>query len=289
MTVVGKILVFLNLLLSVVVGGFVTVVYASRTHWVHEFNKLQDNYGIALASEQAYKKEVEKAQSERDGRVEAAEAREKKALADLDTLKRKNDELTNDLARLNRAHSSGAVTTEVAQKEVERRQAEFETLRSALNAERKSNVQLTLEKQQLLDRAVSDEIQVRSLKDTNGRLEQGLQELTKELARARQAGAAGSVVRASGKNPPPDNVEGLIKTADPSGLVTITIGSDAGLSKGQTLEVFRLSPVPNQSKYLGTIRILEVTPQQAVGQPTGRMAAPPRPGDRVASQILGST
>jgi hypothetical protein len=87
----------------------------------------------------------------------------------------------------------------------------------------------------------------------------------------------------SAKNPPADNVEGLIKEVDPkSGLVTITLGSDAGLAKGHTLEVFRLSPAP---KYLGTIRILEVTVSQAVGQPTDRSATM-QVGDRVASQLL---
>jgi hypothetical protein len=87
---------------------------------------------------------------------------------------------------------------------------------------------------------------------------------------------------ASEKNPPAENVEGLIKQVDPkSGLVTITIGSDAGLAKGQTLEVFRLTPAP---KYLGTIRILEVTASQAVGQPTDRAAAI-QAGDRVTSHL----
>jgi hypothetical protein len=88
---------------------------------------------------------------------------------------------------------------------------------------------------------------------------------------------------ASAKNPPAENVEGLIKQIDAkSGLVTITLGSDAGLAKGHTLEVFRLSPAP---KYLGTIRIVEVTATQAVGRPTERTAAL-QLGDRVASQLL---
>jgi hypothetical protein len=90
------------------------------------------------------------------------------------------------------------------------------------------------------------------------------------------------------KNPPGDQVEGLIKQVDSSGLVTISIGSDAGLAKGHTLEVFRLSDKPSESKYLGTIRILDVTAKQAVGQPVGRLFATPRSGDRVASRLPGN-
>jgi hypothetical protein len=89
------------------------------------------------------------------------------------------------------------------------------------------------------------------------------------------------------RNPPPENIEGAVKQVDPSGSMTISIGSDAGLAKGQTLELFRLNPAaPTQSKYLGTVRILEVGPKEAVAQPVGRLAAPPKMGDKVASRIL---
>jgi hypothetical protein len=86
------------------------------------------------------------------------------------------------------------------------------------------------------------------------------------------------------KNPPANPLEGTIMNTDPSGLVTISIGSDAGLAKGHTLEVYRLAP----SKYLGTIRILEVKPKEAVGQPMGRMTAPLQKGDRVVNRIVGN-
>jgi hypothetical protein len=91
----------------------------------------------------------------------------------------------------------------------------------------------------------------------------------------------------AGRNPPLENIEGLVKTFQ-GNLVKITIGSDAGLVKGNTLEVFRLSSIPDQSKYLGTIRIIDVSATEAVGEPVNRMAAPVQIGDRVASHILGS-
>ncbi len=40
MTAVGKILVFLNLVFSLVVGAFVIMIYLARTHWVDEYKKL---------------------------------------------------------------------------------------------------------------------------------------------------------------------------------------------------------------------------------------------------------
>jgi hypothetical protein len=90
---------------------------------------------------------------------------------------------------------------------------------------------------------------------------------------------------AGAKNPPPEQVEGLIKGVDGEGLVKDSLGSDAGLAKGHTLEVFRLKPKP---VYVGTIRILEVTATEAVGRSVGRMRTPPQEGDHVISTVRGS-
>jgi hypothetical protein len=84
------------------------------------------------------------------------------------------------------------------------------------------------------------------------------------------------------KNQTP-NVEGMIKDVDDkSGLVTISIGSDAGLVKGHTLEVYRLNPKPT---YLGTVTLLEVHPAESVGKPQAKEKL--QAGDKVAGNILG--
>jgi hypothetical protein len=91
-------------------------------------------------------------------------------------------------------------------------------------------------------------------------------------------------VTTEAKNPPAKDVEGVIKRVDAgSGLVTVSVGSDAGLVKGNTLEVFRTTaPTP---KYMGTIQVLEVSPREAVCRPVGRMPGVPSVGDRVASRL----
>ena len=86
------------------------------------------------------------------------------------------------------------------------------------------------------------------------------------------------------KNPPAEDIKGKVKAVDAeSGLATISIGSDAGLQKGHTLEVYRLKPRPT---YVGTLRILEVKAKEAVGkqvEPRHRGAV--QVGDEVASRI----
>ena len=73
--------------------------------------------------------------------------------------------------------------------------------------------------------------------------------------------------------------------APPPWLIEVTsIDSDAGLTRGQTLEVFRFGTSP---KWVGRIRIVEVMQTQAVGTAMGKLTTPIQVGDRVASRIVG--
>jgi hypothetical protein len=90
-------------------------------------------------------------------------------------------------------------------------------------------------------------------------------------------------------NPPRKNVRGTVKAVDRENLlVTITIGSDAGLKKGHTLEVFRLGANNKSSVYLGRIVILEVKAKAAVAKRLGQRKLPVKPGDQVASKLTGN-
>jgi hypothetical protein len=84
-------------------------------------------------------------------------------------------------------------------------------------------------------------------------------------------------------NLPPGNVEGRVTTIDEKNdLVAVNVGSDAGLEKGHTLEVFRLEP----AIYLATIRIIEVRPKEAVGKIVRKPNEPIKVGDLVSNKIF---
>jgi hypothetical protein len=82
---------------------------------------------------------------------------------------------------------------------------------------------------------------------------------------------------------PPANIEGLVKRVE-GALATVSVGSDAGLKKGQTLEVYRLGPKP---LYLGRLRIVDVTATQAVGELVGKAKEAIKAGDQVSSAPAG--
>jgi hypothetical protein len=86
------------------------------------------------------------------------------------------------------------------------------------------------------------------------------------------------------RNPPPEDIRGRVKAvADKDGLVTINLGSDSGLARDQTLEVYRLKPRP---QYLGLVRIVDVRPSEAIGKLIAPRRTDVRVGDEVASSIL---
>jgi hypothetical protein len=89
-------------------------------------------------------------------------------------------------------------------------------------------------------------------------------------------------------NPPQVNIKGTIAEVGTGGdLVRLSIGSDAGLKKGHTLDVYRTTA--GMQKYLGMIRVVDVGPLEAIGQrvQTGPNASrqPFQVGDHVLSDV----
>jgi len=291
MTAVGKILVFINLVFSLIVAALVVTVYMAQTRWAAELKKSDDVNKVLVASNRAFEEQLQTVQAAADARVAEVNARVKKVEDELNGQVALVKEKDAQIQQMKTRGNAGEALTTASQVEATRRQADMEKLRETLNKEQKENARLVNEENKMRERAVAAEIQFRAVTERADRMEKEMQRLAKENSVLKSNVGGGAVARRGPgeRNPPPENVEGLIKSYDPrSGLMTITIGTDAGVAKGNTMEVFRLASVPSQSKYLGTIRIIEAGHNYAVGQPTGRMLSPPQAGDRVASRILGS-
>jgi len=306
MTAVGKILVFFVLLFSLAVGFIAVLNYSVRVQWAANYEKLRVRVEVAEASRNTYQVENDRLVKDREklnARLtelagKAVELKSSEEVADqvaralADAQKQIRDQraeverLTLARAAAEKKSSQQEVVATTSLEDVKRRQADVEKVRETLDAETKLNTSLVKEKNELRDRAVAAEIQSKSLRDINARLEATVQEMARDMARIKSnTGSSGGSGVARNTNPPPENVEGLIKRTDPnSGLVTLSLGSDAGLVKGNTMEVFRLGATP---KYVGRIKIINVTATEAVGQPAGRLNGSIQTGDRVASRIMG--
>jgi len=304
MTVVGKILVFLNLVFSLVVGAFAVMDYTARTHWADYAGKMKSNNDALRAMTEAYKKQADllakdkadmqdnlnrlrvqyapAAQGDKEARSDTILATELKVRTDeIKNLRDTIDTLRKQLTDEKDWKSKYLALADQSTKDMERRQEDAKVMRQQLKDELGKNFNLIKDRNDMRDSMVQARIAERTLKDRNTQLEDALRKAHSDLAVAKTLGARGP--GGSGINPPAENVEGLVRRAE-GNLVTISLGSDAGLARGQTMEVFRLG---QNARYVGRIRIVEVTPTQAVGQATGRVSTPIQVGDRVASRIVG--
>jgi hypothetical protein len=283
MNTLGKILVFINLLFSLITGALIIMVFITRSQWQAGYGTLQARFvrereshiaTINARNDMAAKKEQE---------IQAV-TNEKKGLADRLALAEKTvlDEKTKRLDAQRQVTEKDA-TIEKLKAMNENREAEVKKIDGLLAEAIKENVKLVQSNKELAEKKVEFEIKYLSTKERNEQLVIQVQNLLKENEQMRLGNAARSNVLV--RNPPPEDIKGRVKATDQSGLVTINLGSDSGLSKGNTLEVFRLAPKPT---YLGTLRITDVRPNEAVGRlVSSNRRGGLQVGDEVASEILG--
>ena len=284
MTTMGKILVFVNLLFSLLTGALIIMVFLTRTNWAKGFDeanrdleRMRANYanlavvkaeGEAEKTKQIddYKQKYEEANNDRKLKVE-----------ERDDAKNKMQEA---MGRLNVEQLAAQKATSV----VEAMKVEIKSLDERLAESQKLIRELGLQNKDYKAETIKSRTELQSALDRNKQLLEQLVERDRKLAAVtgEQAAKAGR----DAPNPPPDDVHGrVVSTDDAAGWITINLGSDSGLSKGNTLEIYRLKPRPT---YIGTLRVFDVRPNEAIGKLTGTGArGKVQKDDEVASRITG--
>jgi hypothetical protein len=317
MTVLGKILVIVNLVFSLVTGALLILLFSTRTNYQKANEELVKEVQVAHRETDTVKQEAlvekqkceEKTKAAEDRRKDLARrvAAEAKVQVNDDASQDKVEEdLLAKLRELDKEHEK-RVAAEKTRADQEhqnlesirvvnsRLQNEIDGLQKIVDERNKRIGKLLGEINDPPDgwrpRFVDADLRAKSLQTRNEQLRDQIEAMVKEMEQLRVASRgtgrpAGTAPTAGDKNPPPEDVRGKVTATDAqSGYVTINIGSDAGVSKDNTLEVYRLKPEP---KYLGTIRIVAVNPHEAVGRPTALVRRGLiQVGDEVAANILG--
>jgi hypothetical protein len=284
MTVLGKILVFIILVLALLQAALHIMFHVSQANWVNEYGKLKQTYTTTLAEMVTFQQERDEARADRDkalGELNNTRAMLENQVKDEQT---KSVALGTQLQGAKENQNKSDASLAGATTDIQSRQEEVKRLEDAIKDKDKRIGDLVKNNNELRERTVQAEITARTLGSRNQELETRYEDMSKDLIKLKSTGGGttpGGATTVAAKNPPPSQIEGLITKTDPSGLVTVSIGSDAGLLKGHDLEVFRLSP----PKYLGTIRLMDVRANEAVGRPLSKLSGPIQQGDRVASQI----
>ena len=290
MTALGKILVFLNLVFSLLAGILIIQVYATRTSWKSAYDKLNNYYTVSEANNKALRADMDSLRAAKDDQIKAVEKARDEKEAETKRLQGEVKTVQDELNKEKAQHLAQRTNANTSNEELQRRQQETASLTGQLN---KVNAALAEEQKkgkQLQDEKMQAVINFNSEHERNVRLLEQFKQLNQkaELMEKKLAsmGASAKDV-AVNRNPPPEDVEGVVLETDvKTGLVTVSIGTDSGVNVGNTLEVFRIKPDP---KYLGTIRILDAQAKQAVG----RLTAAPRygpieKGDIVATKIMST-
>jgi hypothetical protein len=289
MTKMGKMLVIINLVVALLVAGFLVFDFAIRTNWKQAWEKALEQTEAARANTAAEKKKTRQVQAKL---ALATKERDdyKKERDEAKVLYQKDLEKQKDIAHDQKTSStkSDAVASASAA-ESERMQHEIQMRRQEVLDREKTIRGLQDQVKLYVGRAVASENSVNVLKARLQAMLSQVETMGKKLARLEAGGGTTSVVKSgNAKNPPSVFVRGSVTgIVRDKGLVEVSIGSDDGVNESNTLEVYRLRPKP---EYLGTIKILDAHHHKAVGRllktPAGIRHSAIVKGDEVASKIM---
>jgi hypothetical protein len=279
MTVLGKILVFVNLVFSLVTAGLIVMVYTTRTNWNDAFTKLNTQFTALVASARADVKAAEDKVSDKDKLLQAQMQDSKALEGKLTAATAEIDRQKALYAQIQQAHGGVQANEQALTDELQRRKTEVENeqkLRAALE-KKISDIDLQMEK--LRGEKTGVEIQFKDAVVRNNNFQAEVEGLKQEIAKLRDQLRGAAPTTGPTPTPPPENLEGTITHIDPqTGLAQITPGSDAGIVRGAKLAVYHLDPRP---EYLGDIEILSVRPHEAVGKLVGPRRGQIKVGDKI--------
>jgi hypothetical protein len=285
MTVVGKIFVIVNLLLSLLTGALIMMVFVNRTNWAAAHEDLKGKYDKSIANANTLVEEVRKERQEKQAAEQlaanAANIQKQEAAAHQQALTDRDNQITGLQAQLGATRAN----LDAATVDLKRREQEVANLKTAAGDQNTKINTLETDIKGFRDRAVAAELNFNSEHERNTLLLAQLEKVTQDFERA-QAGATGrpAPAGAAAQRTPSIDMKGSVLESDPnSGLVTISIGSDSGVEMNHVLNVYRLEP---DARYVGKIRIVDAQHKQAVGRAVKPLTGGPiRVGDTVSNKI----
>jgi hypothetical protein len=286
MTIVGKILVFLNLVFSFVTAGLIVMAYTTRVNW-------NAAYLAQKAAATAAQTNVITVEQNATDEIKKRDAAYQQLKVEKDRASGEARGLTDQLAKARADYEALAKSQAGNQQnigdltgELGRRKTEVENLKKLVDDRDRRIADIDRQMANLRNDATQYRVQWEQSKERVAILQQQVEQLARDNERLRQQSGGGAAPSPSAGPGPSGRIEdlrGTVKEVN-GDLATMTPGSDAGVSKGAELYVFRLEPKP---EYLGKLTVSYVTPTQAVGRLTGPKARQIKAGDEVAATLGG--
>lgn len=268
MSFVGKILIGVQLVLSLMFMAFAGAVATYHQNWKEAADKAESAKANIQQQLDQVRTEAELAKTALTKQYEDEKTRADEAAARADTVQQQNVALNRDKEQLALELQKEREFANITGTESGFRRQEALLQRS----ENKKLHDLLEQKEQkirdLEGTVFSAQVELDALKDKN----QSLIEQNAFFAKViRTEGLSTDPREYAGSQTPPPAVDGLVLSVREARdgtvqFVEISIGSDDGLLQGHTLSVYRSGLLEGEkAKYLGQIEIVYLTPDRAVG------------------------
>ncbi|MBI3865353.1 MAG: hypothetical protein HY290_26050 [Planctomycetia bacterium] len=267
---VGKILVVLQLVLSVLFLAFAAVVYNTHMSWRDAYNKQKQAAAKSADEKNTVLADYDRFKNEMTAKVNAAEGRAAQVDAN-------NKALEAQLAQVQKTRDENAVALKAAGEsaEIAHEEALARWDEAAILRKLKHDQAMKLNEQQETITRLEDQVHNSAL--SLGTAVAKNKDLLGQNSTLRQAleaaGITADAAELAARTSPPPRVDGKILENRPprrqgaSELVEISLGSDDGLKKGHEMSIYRAGGKDGQlSKYLGRMKIVKTEPDRAVGE-----------------------
>lgn len=254
MNMLGKLFVVLIFVMSLVFMAFSIAVYSTHRNWREEAQNVSRRLQTERATVADLQRRVEDMQQRHTVEVGAMQESLAKLETEAEQLRAERAAQQAELAQLVERERQSVGAMQATQQTLEAARTELTDLRTQIrDVQREKDeqfqeaVRLTDELNQAMGQL--DLLRTRQL------------ELTEQIARQRVVLDRHGLDEFEPVDHLPPAVDGIVLAVGRDGLVEISIGSDDGLRRGHTLEVYRRGAGVN--KYLGRIEVVRADPDRA--------------------------
>lgn len=271
MTWLGKILVFVVLILALAWMWLTATDYATRVNWKAQRDMYKKSFDEAVAARES---DYRRHQAELESSLRKLDSAEKELIArksELDTLAKANRDNKAELDRLITAAATADAQVVKLQTSLQASLKELDTVRDRNNKLEVDRQELTITREQARrdELAARNEAKLqRTIAEDRARDNDDLRAQNAQLRATGGDNPQRIVQRSVERGPPPvpENLRGTVTAYDRAradDLVEISLGLDAGLGFGSELDIYRLE---GGGKHLGTVVVINVYAKKAVAR-----------------------
>jgi len=260
MNLIGKILVGVIFVMSIVFMTLGIVLYQTQSNWKEKAKKLEADKSQFQTQNTKLETDIKNLKDEYERLVDELQNDKDKLIAKNQELTDENKTLAGDSIALNQSIDSKTALVASTQKNMSDMRGELLETRKKLETAQTELNEVFVAMVDKTNTARAFALELATLKSTYDDLKTELADASDLLTRLGYGDLAPAVYLVD----VPPRVEGTITDIRPDGSLEINIGRDDGLLQGHKLHVYR--DREGLQSYLGRIEIIDVKPGKSVGK-----------------------